>query len=395
MADIAALLAQGSKARPVTSAVQGERARLQNLLTQSQTNLYNALAPAKQQAAELANVATGNQITLQEQQIIKNMTEDQRRQTGDIVNKAARIATQVKSRGGDQTELLQGLSFIEGFDTAGVAQAIGQGMPLNVVLDNLIAESGEFNKLFPMTQEKVAKKSDLVAIQTPEGPKYVTASEAVGKQPVSKKGISLTTAAGDVIEIGGEPRQGADKKVIRDEQTKVINAANTVKRLDQIKFLVKPEYFTYQSALGAKYDRVKSKLGGKLSKDDLANLQGRRRLVNAIDQEFNQYRKEITGAAAAIQELERLKESFINSDLSYPEFQAAFEEYRAKQVRSMRIAQDILKSGIPLGSKEFTKAHDDAWLGAWPGDIVTAPNGQKVKIIQLDPNGDHIVEPVE
>lgn len=402
MADIASLLAQGSQARPVSSAVSGEQNRLRQLqmqaqtdLAQSQADLFRGLAPIKQKAGELGLQKTKNVITQQEQEIVKNMTEPQREKARDIVNKAARFATQVKAQGGTAEDLLRGLSFYENFDTAGVAQALSSGMPLNTVLDMIITESDEFNKLFPMTKEKETKKSDLVAIQTPDGPKYVKASEAVGKKPLPKKGISLTTAAGDVIEIGGEPRQGLDKKVIRDEQTKVINAANTIRRLDNIKTLVKPEYFTYQSALGAKIDRVKAKLGGTLDKKDMANLKGRRRMANAIDQEFNQYRKEITGAAAAIQELERLKESFINSDLSYPEFQAAFDEYRNKQVRALQIAQDLLKKGIPLGSKEFTKAHDNAWLSAWPGDVITAPNGQRVKIIQVDPNGDHIVEPIE
>ena len=85
-------------------------------------------------------------------------------------------------------------------------------------------------------------------------------------------------------------------------------------------------------------------------------------MKNAIEQEFNKYRKEITGAAAAMSEIEMLKESFMNSDLSYEEFTAAFDEYRDAQIKALEIAQDILSRGIPLGSKEFTEQHDNAWL---------------------------------
>ena len=165
MADIASLLAQGSKARPVTSAVSGERARLQNLLTQSEANLYNALAPAKQQSAQLGNVFLGNQITKQEQDIINNMNDQQREQARGITNKAARFATMWKSQGGSPQDFLKGLSFIQGFDTAGVAQAIGNGADPSYIADSLIAESDEFNKLFPMTQKGVETKNLPMSIQ--------------------------------------------------------------------------------------------------------------------------------------------------------------------------------------------------------------------------------------
>ena len=222
-----------------------------------------------------------------------------------------------------------------------------------------------------------------------------TVQKVEGFSPPPKSGITLTTAGGDTVQIGGEPRGDLSKQQQNKQQEKIINATNTLARLDRIKQLVKPEYFTYQSALSAKFDRVKSKLGGKLSKEDINNIQGRRRLMNNINQEFNQYRKEITGAAAAIAELEMLKESFINEDLSYPEFISAFDEYQMKQRRALEIAQDIVKNGIPLGSKQFTNAHNEAWNNAWPGDIIEAPNGQKVRIISVDPNGDHEVELVE
>jgi hypothetical protein len=97
----------------------------------------------------------------------------------------------------------------------------------------------------------------------------------------------------------------------------------------------------------------------------------RRSLVNDIGQQFNAYRKEITGAAAALGELEQLKETFINKDLSYDEFVSALDQYESKQKRALRLSRRILREGVKVGSSKFGDMHDRLWATGADDDIDT------------------------
>lgn len=151
-----------------------------------------------------------------------------------------------------------------------------------------------------------------------------------------------------------------DKTVARETQKDVINAVGTLDRLDEIANNYKRDYLTTQGRVsgwvGTQADRL-----GMASKDQKQFIQGRRRFTQMVDQEFNAYRKDITGAAAAMAELESLKKAMINTDLSPSEFEAAYTTYRESVGRMLRLKQRILREGIPLGSKQFQKVMDDAW----------------------------------
>lgn len=79
----------------------------------------------------------------------------------------------------------------------------------------------------------------------------------------------------------------------------------------------------------------------------------RRKMVIAVEGLFNQYRKDITGAAAAVQELERLKAAYINKDMGPDDFEAAFSELRRIATKVQQLREGFVRAGIPATEDDF------------------------------------------
>lgn len=92
------------------------------------------------------------------------------------------------------------------------------------------------------------------------------------------------------------------------------------------------------------------------------------RFKQGIEQIFNAYRKEITGAAAAVQELERLKQAMLNADLSPTQFEAAYNEFIAKIMRGQKIAAQMAREGYDPSKDENAEMFDRMWDAGVFGD---------------------------
>ena len=68
--------------------------------------------------------------------------------------------------------------------------------------------------------------------------------------------------------------------------------------------------------------------------------------VEGVEQVFNQYRKLITGAQAAMKEITMLRDSILNKKLSPSEFQYSFDRYMGQIKRSLRIKRMLLREGV-------------------------------------------------
>lgn len=186
-----------------------------------------------------------------------------------------------------------------------------------------------------------------------------------GYQPIPKKGTSLVVGPDGQVEFsqGGMALGGnsvPNQKTTSDLQGDIATAQKTLTGLDQIADNYKSDYLTY-------FGRGRAKLASELGKTlgnraDASFLAGRTKFKTSVEQFFNQYRKEITGAAASVQELDRLKQSMLNTDLSPVEFEAAYSQFRDMTNRSLAIKQKLLAQGIPLGSKEFGQRMDTELL---------------------------------
>lgn len=113
------------------------------------------------------------------------------------------------------------------------------------------------------------------------------------------------------------------------------------------------EYLTYGG-------RAKAALGGVLDKagvgGDLSGFNAKRtQFRNEVNQLWNTYRKEITGAGAGVKELEMLKDSMMNDEQGPQEFQAAYSQFMEKAQRELELKKQQLGGGAPAAPKGAPK----------------------------------------
>lgn len=138
-------------------------------------------------------------------------------------------------------------------------------------------------------------------------------------------------------------------------------------RVDRIAEAYDPKFLQYLDRFGLQVSDFREKMKGfpvigKTPSAEDKKMMGQITVFHhLLRQEFNAYRKDITGAAAAFKELEWLLKSFINEKLSPSAFEAALGLYQSELRRGIGIKEDLLKRGIRFGTKEYTDAFDDAW----------------------------------
>ena len=121
---------------------------------------------------------------------------------------------------------------------------------------------------------------------------------------------------------------------------------------------------TYPGRVEAGFNAFVEKLGVPLEEADEAMLKRHTAFTMQTNQLFNVYRKEITGAAAAVQELERLQKAFVNPNMSPSEFESAYGTYMKELKRSMRLRRKFLREGIDVSEDGGAggAAMDRAWV---------------------------------
>ncbi len=192
--------------------------------------------------------------------------------------------------------------------------------------------------------------------------------------PIPKSGTIVRDANGNVLFEQGGWAAGSSATPTSATQTElqkdVISGEQTLNNLDALAKNYKAEYLTYPGQARAWVARQTGKLTGKSG--DKEYLQGYTKFVNGAEQAFNQYRKEITGAAAAIQELDRLKQSMMNKDMAPEEFEAAFAQFKDIGTRALQLKQKFIRQGIPANSPQMGQMIDAELFNAQQS--TTQPN---------------------
>lgn len=202
----------------------------------------------------------------------------------------------------------------------------------------------------------------------------------LGISPILKKGMSITTNEDGTFsfEMGGD-NMGAEgfaptKQTLNKIQSNLIDLSQQRIKFGQVIDNYKKSYLTYYGGLRGWTGEKLEKITG--AQPDKEFLQGQVKFKNATEQLFNQYRKEITGAAASVQELDRLKTSMLNTDQSPSQFEASaqlFYDYLSKIEYSYN---NTIAKGFNPGSKEFAKALDDEVFNLGGNSQVYDPNQQ-------------------
>ena len=209
-------------------------------------------------------------------------------------------------------------------------------------------------------QTAVAKiRQDLEAGRiTPQQADALIANATAPKQ-------GIVVGPDGTVTIGGSPALTTSTR--SDLQKGVAGDMQLLDQLEATRDAYDPEFLTYGGALKGELTRQAEKLGGSPGAQNQRFLQGRTKFVTQVERSFNAYRQAITGAAAAVQELDRLKKSFINMDMSPSQFEAAYDAYESELKRSIRLRNRLLREGVdprgPQGGRQldtlFASGADD------------------------------------
>jgi len=163
------------------------------------------------------------------------------------------------------------------------------------------------------------------------------------------------------ITLNDKGNQPLSKSVKSTLQKGVLDAYDNLAKLDAITDNFDASYFTSvgvgKAAVGAMLDRTFA----VSSEDDITGtvaFNAKRTVAAAqIDMLFNQYRKEITGAAAAVQELERLKKSYLNTERGPEATKAMLNELKRIGRQGYETKKRNLREGLAVG--DTLTFHDD------------------------------------
>jgi hypothetical protein len=178
-------------------------------------------------------------------------------------------------------------------------------------------------------------------------------------------GLTVTTdpVTGTTVSFG---EAGAlEKPVKKDLQAEIIAGEKALGDLDRIGEQFRGEFLTYGGRLKSSWGAFKSKAGAELDPEEKQLVRDRRAFADNVNRAFNSYRKEITGAAASVQELESLRRAMFNTEQSPEEFQASFGEFQRQLNRHQRLRRKILREGLsgPQAGKKldflFARGEDD------------------------------------
>lgn len=185
----------------------------------------------------------------------------------------------------------------------------------------------------------------------------------------AKSGMALDVGPNGEVSLrtGGATGDAAfGKSATNALESSILTDSDLIQRGARLMREYRPEFLTYQGQLDNWVTKQAEKLGRDPGEVRKETLKAKTRFTMSIEQLFNQYRKEITGAAAAVAELDRLKKSFINMDMGPSEFEAGMELFMEESARALRLKRRLLREGVP--GTELGKLLDDAFLAGQDDD---------------------------
>lgn len=176
----------------------------------------------------------------------------------------------------------------------------------------------------------------------------------------TKSGTNLTISPDGTVEYSSTPTTANVTKAQGDVTAREL-AEGQFKILEDN---YNPEYFTDRNQFGAwlakhaerkkgiplaeqTLDFLSSTVLSSKSPEEKAEfLKNRKSYFNTVDQLFNAYKKEITGQSQGIKELEAIKQSFINGEMSPSEFVGGLQQVRDKFKTEANYNKKLLQQGV-------------------------------------------------
>lgn len=148
-------------------------------------------------------------------------------------------------------------------------------------------------------------------------------------------------------------RVPASKKTNNDMQKSILGGEKALIGLEKVASSFQDDFLTYEGRAKAAAGGIADKLG---SKGEYSKFNAKRtKLINNAKQFFNQYRKEITGAAASERELKDLEASMFNVNQGPEEFKSSFDNFIGKMRDEVESQKDTLVNGVDVGKTPTPK----------------------------------------
>lgn len=178
------------------------------------------------------------------------------------------------------------------------------------------------------------------------------------------EGVNPPAQTGIVVGPDGTVTVGAPLSSgnIGKAQEKVTSAIDNLSRLKDIRSTFDPQFLTYVGKGRQAFLKTKERAGVSLDPTEKQYLGQYRQFSEGVEQFFNQYKKDITGAAAAVAEISALKDSIINTDLSPTEFTSSYDRLVNEATRTINIQNSLLEKGLSPSSKDFQNQADQLFL---------------------------------
>lgn len=171
--------------------------------------------------------------------------------------------------------------------------------------------------------------------------------------------------------------QGLTTPAKTENQKNLINNEKNLSQFEQLEKEYDPAFFTYKNQAGAKLSKEAEKssdipIVGQAA-DFMANavtgmnkeergkfLERRTKYMNSLEQMFNAYKHEITGAAAGKDEIEMIRKSVLNGEMSPSEAKGALEQIIKKYKSESDQYKKTLGSGLDVTSQPTIRKYNPA-----------------------------------
>lgn len=191
----------------------------------------------------------------------------------------------------------------------------------------------------------------------------------------SGSGVKLhISEGGEVTYESGSTKAELTTSTATGIQENVLSMQKDGYMLKKLRDNFNDDYLTYRGQGGAWFQEKSEKAKGTIAEPILGAIAefilpegvnpkkyvyDSTKYLNTVEQFFQRYRKQITGAQAALQELADLRQAFISKDMSPSQFQGSLDAILDKYIGDLNIEKGALVEGLdvtPSGSMEATEA---------------------------------------
>lgn len=260
----------------------------------------------------------------------------------------------------DETEnkLLLGGALSSDADYQDLIKALITGQNIPTSLERLSQEESSAIATDRLAFDKQKSQQDL----TIEGLKaQQTAEQNLFNREKDIADIGIKQQNADSQRISAEKDSMRANKVAQSLKNKQVEAQQTLNMVKDISQSFNADLQTAPTKLLAGVNKILDSMGIDVGADGKKLIRGMTEQEQGIGQLFNQYRKMITGAAAAMAELKFLEQTFVNNKNSPEEAKVGLQRFLKMAIRDSKVFQEMADAGVNINDKnELNGFYDTA-----------------------------------